>query len=104
MARQRPTRGTPGLVKGRRGVMDMVTGSIPTAGSFFRSPPKTPSTGSRPRKRTRELEIDRIVIRDVQYQLEVNRCRNEEVNFQGFSANSVGDNSGQDGRTERRRR
>ncbi|KAH3888972.1 hypothetical protein DPMN_013017 [Dreissena polymorpha] len=26
------------------------------------------------------VEIDRIVIRDVQYQLEVNRCRNEEVN------------------------
>ncbi|KAH3890988.1 hypothetical protein DPMN_015079 [Dreissena polymorpha] len=24
--------------------------------------------------------IDRIVIRDVQYQLDVNRCRNEEVN------------------------
>ncbi|KAH3689611.1 hypothetical protein DPMN_190861 [Dreissena polymorpha] len=26
------------------------------------------------------VEIDRIVIRDIQYQLEVNRCRNEEVN------------------------
>ena len=26
------------------------------------------------------VEIDRIVIRDVQYQFEVNRCRNEEVN------------------------
>ncbi|KAH3871358.1 hypothetical protein DPMN_034557 [Dreissena polymorpha] len=25
------------------------------------------------------VEIDRIVIREVQYQLEVNRCRNEEV-------------------------
>ncbi|KAH3705422.1 hypothetical protein DPMN_080493 [Dreissena polymorpha] len=25
------------------------------------------------------VEIDRIVIRDVQYQFEVNRCRNEEV-------------------------
>ncbi|KAH3800169.1 hypothetical protein DPMN_153798 [Dreissena polymorpha] len=33
---------------------DMVTGSIPTVGAFFRSHPKTPSTGSRPRKRTRE--------------------------------------------------
>ncbi|KAH3894567.1 hypothetical protein DPMN_018725 [Dreissena polymorpha] len=33
----------------------------------------------------------------VQYQFEVNRCRNEEVNFQGS-------NSGQDGRTDRRRR
>ena len=26
------------------------------------------------------VEIDRIVIREVQYQFEVNRCRNEEVN------------------------
>ncbi|KAH3724872.1 hypothetical protein DPMN_050699 [Dreissena polymorpha] len=31
-----------------------VTDSIPTMEAFFRSPPKTPSTGSRPRKRTRE--------------------------------------------------
>ncbi|KAH3806340.1 hypothetical protein DPMN_134659 [Dreissena polymorpha] len=31
--------------------------------------------------------IDRIVIREAQYQFEVNRCRNEEVNFQGSSAN-----------------
>ncbi|KAH3736981.1 hypothetical protein DPMN_043557 [Dreissena polymorpha] len=30
--------------------------------------------------RPRVVEIDRIVIRDVQYQFEVNRCRNEEVN------------------------
>ncbi|KAH3884749.1 hypothetical protein DPMN_008736 [Dreissena polymorpha] len=59
--------------------------------------------------------IDRVVIRDsmwagrpmfgyeamhnVQYQLEVNRCRNEE--FYGSSANSVGGVSVQDGRTER---
>ncbi|KAH3700588.1 hypothetical protein DPMN_075567 [Dreissena polymorpha] len=42
MARQRPTRGAPGLVMG-------------------------PCI----------VEIDRIVIRDVQYQFEVNRCRNE---------------------------
>ncbi|KAH3709869.1 hypothetical protein DPMN_069334 [Dreissena polymorpha] len=48
--------------------------------------------------------IDRIVIRDVQYQFEVNRCRNEEVNFKGSRANSVGGVSGQDGRTDRRRR
>ncbi|KAH3871073.1 hypothetical protein DPMN_034267 [Dreissena polymorpha] len=41
------------------------------------------------------VEIYRIVIRDVQYQLEVNRCRNEE--FQGSSAYSVGGESGQDG-------
>ncbi|KAH3781283.1 hypothetical protein DPMN_159108 [Dreissena polymorpha] len=41
--------------------------------------------------------IDRIVIRDVQYQFEDNRCRNEESS----SANSVGDDSGQDGRTDR---
>ncbi|KAH3834948.1 hypothetical protein DPMN_108281 [Dreissena polymorpha] len=34
------------------------------------------------------VEVDRIVIRDVQYQFEVNRCRNEELNFQGSSANS----------------
>ncbi|KAH3780795.1 hypothetical protein DPMN_158617 [Dreissena polymorpha] len=46
------------------------------------------------------FEIDRIVIRDVQYQFEVNRCRNEEVNFQGSSAYSVGGDSGQDGRTD----
>ncbi|KAH3820188.1 hypothetical protein DPMN_121932 [Dreissena polymorpha] len=33
----------------------LVTGSIPTVvGVIFRSPPKTPSTGSRPRKCTRE--------------------------------------------------
>ena len=25
------------------------------------------------------VEIDRIVIREVQYQLEVNRCRNEDI-------------------------
>ena len=25
------------------------------------------------------VEIDRIVIREVQYQFEVNRCRNEEI-------------------------
>ncbi|KAH3827710.1 hypothetical protein DPMN_129651 [Dreissena polymorpha] len=45
--------------------------------------------------------IDRIVIREVQYRFEVNLCRNEEVNFQGSSANSVGGDSGQDGRTDR---
>ncbi|KAH3719107.1 hypothetical protein DPMN_061938 [Dreissena polymorpha] len=38
---------------------------------------------------------------NVQYQFEVNRCRNEEVNFQGFSANSVIKDSGQDERTDR---
>ncbi|KAH3826327.1 hypothetical protein DPMN_128227 [Dreissena polymorpha] len=32
--------------------------------------------------------IDRIVIRDVQYQLEINRCRNEEVNVSGLNDNS----------------
>ncbi|KAH3692941.1 hypothetical protein DPMN_193277 [Dreissena polymorpha] len=48
------------------------------------------------------VEIDRIVIREVQYQFEVNRCRNEEVNSQGSSAYSVGEDSGQDGRTDRR--
>ncbi|KAH3771455.1 hypothetical protein DPMN_172774 [Dreissena polymorpha] len=43
------------------------------------------------------IEIDRIVIRDVQYHFEVNRCRNEE--FQGSSAYDVGgDYSGQDRR------
>ncbi|KAH3884717.1 hypothetical protein DPMN_008703 [Dreissena polymorpha] len=46
------------------------------------------------------VEIDRIVIREVQYHLEVNRCRNEEVTFQGSSANSVGGDSCQDGRTD----
>ena len=29
------------------------------------------------------IEIDRIVIRDVQYQFEVNRCRNEELIVKG---------------------
>ncbi|KAH3886465.1 hypothetical protein DPMN_010475 [Dreissena polymorpha] len=48
------------------------------------------------------FEIDRIVIREVQYQFEVNRCRNEEVNFQGSSAYSVGGDSGQDGQTDGR--
>ncbi|KAH3832021.1 hypothetical protein DPMN_105295 [Dreissena polymorpha] len=77
------------------------------------------------------VEIDRIVIREVQYQFEVNRCRNEEIivkcnfgwvwsmwagrpridrivirevqyqfEFQGSSANSVGGDSGHDGRTD----
>ncbi|KAH3835518.1 hypothetical protein DPMN_108871 [Dreissena polymorpha] len=50
------------------------------------------------------VEIDRIVIRDVQYQLQVNRCRNEEVNFQGSSAYSVGGDSGQDKQTDGWRR
>ncbi|KAH3716243.1 hypothetical protein DPMN_058962 [Dreissena polymorpha] len=50
------------------------------------------------------VEIDRIVIRDVQYQFEINRGRNEEVNFQGSSAYSVGGDSGQDGQTVGRRR
>ncbi|KAH3717111.1 hypothetical protein DPMN_059889 [Dreissena polymorpha] len=48
------------------------------------------------------VEIDRIVIRDVQYTFEVIQCTNEEVNFQGSSANSVGGEGGQDGRTDRR--
>ncbi|KAH3734121.1 hypothetical protein DPMN_040561 [Dreissena polymorpha] len=42
--------------------------------------------------------IDRI--REVQYQFEVNLCINEEVNFQGSGANSVGGDSGQDGRRD----
>ncbi|KAH3813216.1 hypothetical protein DPMN_141668 [Dreissena polymorpha] len=70
------------------------------------------------------VEIDRIVIREVQYQFEVNQCKNEviiwsmwaghpridrivirqvqneEVNFYGSSAYSVGGDSGQDGRTD----
>ncbi|KAH3697613.1 hypothetical protein DPMN_085118 [Dreissena polymorpha] len=36
------------------------------------------------------LEIDRIVIRVVQYQFDVNRCRNEEVNVQCSIGKSVG--------------
>ncbi|KAH3787030.1 hypothetical protein DPMN_165149 [Dreissena polymorpha] len=49
------------------------------------------------------VEIDHIVIRDVQF--EVNRCRNEEVNFQGSSTYSVGGDSGfAIGRTDRRLR
>ncbi|KAH3805597.1 hypothetical protein DPMN_133902 [Dreissena polymorpha] len=46
------------------------------------------------------IEIDRIVIREAQYQFEVNQCRNEEVDFQGSSANSVGGAGDQDGRTD----
>ncbi|KAH3710066.1 hypothetical protein DPMN_069532 [Dreissena polymorpha] len=38
--------------------------------------------------------IDRLVIGDVQYQFDVNLCRNEEVNFQGSYVNSVGGDSG----------
>ncbi|KAH3881561.1 hypothetical protein DPMN_005487 [Dreissena polymorpha] len=34
----------------------MATDSILTVGAFFRSPPKTSSTGSRPKKRTRQLK------------------------------------------------
>ncbi|KAH3857732.1 hypothetical protein DPMN_100345 [Dreissena polymorpha] len=47
--------------------------------------------------------IDRIVIREVQYQFEVNRWARGMVwvRFQGSSAFSVGGDSGQDGRTER---
>ncbi|KAH3793930.1 hypothetical protein DPMN_147456 [Dreissena polymorpha] len=43
--------------------------------------------------------IDHIILREVQYQFEVNRLRNKDVNFQGSSANSVGGDSGKDGRT-----
>ncbi|KAH3891484.1 hypothetical protein DPMN_015588 [Dreissena polymorpha] len=51
------------------------------------------------------VEIDRIVIlREVQYQFEDNRCRNEEIIFQGSSAYSVGGDRVQDGQTNRRRR
>ncbi|KAH3894869.1 hypothetical protein DPMN_019028 [Dreissena polymorpha] len=39
------------------------------------------------------VKIDRIIIRYVQYQFEVDRCRNEEYNYQGSSANSVLDNT-----------
>ncbi|KAH3734587.1 hypothetical protein DPMN_041026 [Dreissena polymorpha] len=46
------------------------------------------------------VEICRIVIRDVQYQLEVNRCRNEEVNFQCSSAYSVSSAYSTDGQTD----
>ncbi|KAH3778615.1 hypothetical protein DPMN_180084 [Dreissena polymorpha] len=46
------------------------------------------------------VDIDRIFVRDVQYQFEVNRCRNEGVNFQGSSANSAGGYCGQDGRAD----
>ncbi|KAH3839333.1 hypothetical protein DPMN_112761 [Dreissena polymorpha] len=45
------------------------------------------------------VEIDRIVIRD---KFEVIQCRNEEVNFQGSSANSVGGAGGQGRRTDGR--
>ncbi|KAH3691612.1 hypothetical protein DPMN_162445 [Dreissena polymorpha] len=36
------------------------------------------------------VEIDRIIIRYVQYQFEVNRCRNEKFNFPGSSAKNDG--------------
>ncbi|KAH3709398.1 hypothetical protein DPMN_068860 [Dreissena polymorpha] len=42
------------LCKGRRGVMDMVSGFDPHRGSVLLISPKRPSTCSRPRKRTRE--------------------------------------------------
>ncbi|KAH3822804.1 hypothetical protein DPMN_124595 [Dreissena polymorpha] len=45
------------------------------------------------------VEIDRIVIRDVQYKFEVIQCRNEEVNFQGSSGNRRTDRR-TDGRTD----
>ncbi|KAH3747416.1 hypothetical protein DPMN_181842 [Dreissena polymorpha] len=54
------------------------------------------------------VEIDRIVIREVRYLFEDNRCRNEEIILQGSSAYSVGGDSGQDrqtdGQLDRRRR
>ncbi|KAH3778538.1 hypothetical protein DPMN_180003 [Dreissena polymorpha] len=37
-----------------------------------------------------QVEIDRIVIRDVQYQFEVNRCRNEEIIVKGNFGWAVG--------------
>ncbi|KAH3769944.1 hypothetical protein DPMN_171223 [Dreissena polymorpha] len=40
-------------------------------------------------------------ILEIDLSMEVNRCRNEEVNFQGSSAYSVGGDSGQDGQTDR---
>ncbi|KAH3814455.1 hypothetical protein DPMN_142956 [Dreissena polymorpha] len=40
------------------------------------------------------VEIDRIV-RDVQYQFEVHRCKKEKGNLQGCSANSDGRTDGQ---------
>ncbi|KAH3841075.1 hypothetical protein DPMN_114533 [Dreissena polymorpha] len=122
MARQMPTRGAPGLV-------NRLKGNFGWAWSMWAGAP--------------QVEIDHIVVRDfqyqfevnrrrneevivksilggrglcrrgrprvgngamhnVQYQFEVNRCINEEVNFQSSSAYSVGGDSGQDGRTDRR--
>ncbi|KAH3854098.1 hypothetical protein DPMN_096637 [Dreissena polymorpha] len=91
MARQRPTRGAPGLILGpciveidRFVIRDVwyqfevnrlgneefiVKGNFGWAWSMWAWAP--------------QVEIDRIVIRDVQYQFEVNRCRNEEVIVKG---------------------
>ncbi|KAH3883271.1 hypothetical protein DPMN_007226 [Dreissena polymorpha] len=77
MARQRPTRGAPGLVMGPcimfsinlnnrcRNEEVIVKGNFEWAWSVWAEAP--------------QVEIDHIAVRDVQYQFEVNRCRNEEV-------------------------
>ncbi|KAH3818249.1 hypothetical protein DPMN_119850 [Dreissena polymorpha] len=133
MARQRPTRiptpHGPGLVMGtciveidRIVIREIKNEEIIVKGYFGLV---WSMWAGRPR-------IDCIVIREVQYQFEVNQCRNEEiivkgnfewawpmwpgrpridrivireaqneeVNFQGSSANSVGGAGGQDGRTD----
>ncbi|KAH3873881.1 hypothetical protein DPMN_037121 [Dreissena polymorpha] len=38
--------------------------------------------------------VGNVTMHNVQYQFEVNGCRNEEVNFQGSSANSDGQSDG----------
>ncbi|KAH3742194.1 hypothetical protein DPMN_048931 [Dreissena polymorpha] len=81
MAWQRPTWGAPGLVMGPymyiveidlnrcRNEKVMVKGNFGWVWSMWAGAP--------------QVEIDRIVIRDVQYQFEVSRCRNEEVIVKG---------------------
>ncbi|KAH3805986.1 hypothetical protein DPMN_134296 [Dreissena polymorpha] len=79
MARQRPTRIPPRIdviLKGNFGwARPMLLKSINEEVMFkHHFGWAWPMWGGAP-----QVEIDRIVIRKVQYQLEVNRCRNEEV-------------------------
>ncbi|KAH3714953.1 hypothetical protein DPMN_057656 [Dreissena polymorpha] len=91
MARQRPTRGAPGLVIGpcrvaidRIVIRDVhyqfevnqcINEEVIVKGNFWWAWSMWAGMC--------QVEIDRIVIIDVQYQFEVNRCRNEEVIVKG---------------------
>ncbi|KAH3735786.1 hypothetical protein DPMN_042344 [Dreissena polymorpha] len=87
MARQRPTRGAPGLIMGPciveidRIVIRYVQYQFKVNRCRNEEVIGAPTPGLVMGPCL--FEIDRIVIRDIQYQFEVNRCRNEEVIVKG---------------------